>query len=253
MPCSPLAAGSVRGCWRAARRPKYRRMTQAPQAARCHWVLGPLQPCMGVRLPAKPVTGSATAIGSMAARPHRPIAPAGALRQSTPHEVEALVVALKPDKPHRGARKIRACLLGRLPGDVHVPAKSTIHAVVDRHGLVEPRTSLSLLAPQNAERQCVVGREMIPCRGKMIEQHVADIRFGGDLAQRFSGGSRFAGNGHGACVGEESHAHHPTWIVIGDPKSTGGTHRLAGFNQLLEVGAFGVAPCAAMSTPETSA
>src|SRR5262245_1568734 len=87
---------------------------------------------------------------------------------------------------------------------------------------------------------------MIPCRGKMIEQHVPDIRFGGDLAQRFSGDSRFAGNGHGACVVEEPHAHHPTLIVIGDPKSARETHRLAGFDQLLEVSTFGVAPYAGM-------
>src|SRR5262249_33034816 len=54
MPCSPLGAGSVRGRWRAARRPKYRRMTQAPQAARCYWVL-------------RPRHRSSTAIGNMAA------------------------------------------------------------------------------------------------------------------------------------------------------------------------------------------
>src|SRR5262245_60821275 len=87
---------------------------------------------------------------------------------------------------------------------------------------------------------------MIPCRGKMIEQHVSDIRFGGDLAQRFSGDSRFAGNGHGTCVGEEPHAHHPTLIVIGDPKSARETHRLAGYNQLLKVSTFGVVPCTGM-------
>jgi transposase InsO family protein len=35
-----------------------------------------------------------------------------------------------------GARKIRELLVRRLNGDVRVPAKSTIHAVLDRHGLV---------------------------------------------------------------------------------------------------------------------
>jgi transposase InsO family protein len=34
------------------------------------------------------------------------------------------------------ARKIRELLVRRLNGDVRVPAKSTIHAVLDRHGLV---------------------------------------------------------------------------------------------------------------------
>jgi len=53
-----------------------------------------------------------------------------------PHQVESLIVSLKRDKPHWGARKIRELLIRRLAGDVRVPAKSTIHAVLDRHGLV---------------------------------------------------------------------------------------------------------------------
>jgi len=44
---------------------------------------------------------------------------------------------LKAEKPYWGARKIRELLLRRLDGDVRVPAKSTIHAVLDRHGLVK--------------------------------------------------------------------------------------------------------------------
>ena len=42
----------------------------------------------------------------------------------------------KRRKPHWGARKIRERLLCRLPHAVKVPAASTIHAVLDRHGLV---------------------------------------------------------------------------------------------------------------------
>jgi transposase InsO family protein len=53
-----------------------------------------------------------------------------------PQQVESLIVNLKRDKPHWGARKIRELLVRRLNGDVRVPAKSTIHAVLDRHGLV---------------------------------------------------------------------------------------------------------------------
>jgi hypothetical protein len=34
------------------------------------------------------------------------------------------------------ARKIRELLVRRLSGDVRVPARSTIHAVLDRRGLV---------------------------------------------------------------------------------------------------------------------
>jgi len=65
-------------------------------------------------------------------RSRRPVRYANQL----PHQVESLIVALKRDKPHWGARKIRELLVRRLDGDVRIPAKSTIHAVLDRHGLV---------------------------------------------------------------------------------------------------------------------
>ena len=61
-----------------------------------------------------------------------------------PEQVEAAIVAAKREKPHWGARKIRERLLRRLPHAVKVPACSTIHAVLDRRGLVtrttRPRT-----------------------------------------------------------------------------------------------------------------
>jgi transposase InsO family protein len=66
-------------------------------------------------------------------RPRRPVRYANQL----PDQVESLIVSLKSDKPHWGARKIRELLVRRLNGDVRVPAKSTIHAVLDRHGLVK--------------------------------------------------------------------------------------------------------------------
>jgi transposase InsO family protein len=53
-----------------------------------------------------------------------------------PEQVEAAIVAAKREKPNWGARKIRERLLRRLPHAVKVPACSTIHAVLDRHGLV---------------------------------------------------------------------------------------------------------------------
>ena len=65
-------------------------------------------------------------------RSRRPIRYANQL----PPQLEALVVRAKRDKPHWGARKIRELLVRRLPGDIRVPAISTIHAVLDRHGLV---------------------------------------------------------------------------------------------------------------------
>jgi transposase InsO family protein len=65
-------------------------------------------------------------------RSRRPVRYANQL----PRQVESLIVNLKRDKPHWGARKIRELVVRRLSGDVRVPAKSTIHAVLDRHGLV---------------------------------------------------------------------------------------------------------------------
>lgn len=57
-----------------------------------------------------------------------------------PEQVEAAIVAAKREKPNWGARKIRERLLRRLPHAVKVPACSTIHAVLDRHGLVTRAT-----------------------------------------------------------------------------------------------------------------
>jgi transposase InsO family protein len=66
-------------------------------------------------------------------RSRRPVRYANQL----PQQLETLIVRLKAEKPHWGARKIRELLVRRLDGDVRVPAKSTIHAVLDRHGLVK--------------------------------------------------------------------------------------------------------------------
>jgi transposase InsO family protein len=66
-------------------------------------------------------------------RSRRPVRYANQL----PEQIEGLIVRAKRDKPHWGARKIRELLIRRLAGDVRVPAKSTIHAVLDRHGLVK--------------------------------------------------------------------------------------------------------------------
>jgi transposase InsO family protein len=66
-------------------------------------------------------------------RSRRPVRYANQL----PEPLERLIVATKRDKPHWGARKIRELLVRRLAGDVRIPAKSTVHAVLDRHGLVK--------------------------------------------------------------------------------------------------------------------
>jgi len=66
-------------------------------------------------------------------RSRRPVRYANQL----PEPIERMIVRLKKEKPHWGARKIRELLVRRLAGDVRIPAKSTVHAVLDRHGLVK--------------------------------------------------------------------------------------------------------------------
>jgi transposase InsO family protein len=66
-------------------------------------------------------------------RSRRPVRYANQL----PAPIESLIVKLRQEKPHWGARKLRELLLRRLAGEVRVPARSTIHAVLHRHGLVK--------------------------------------------------------------------------------------------------------------------
>ena len=72
-------------------------------------------------------------LDALADRSRRPVRYANQL----PDQVEQLIVGLKRNKPHWGARKIRELLVRKLAGDVRIPAKSTVHAVLDRHGLVK--------------------------------------------------------------------------------------------------------------------
>ncbi len=66
-------------------------------------------------------------------RSRRPVRYANQL----PEQIERLIVSTRKDKPHWGARKIREVLVRKLAGDVRIPAQSTVHAVLDRHGLVK--------------------------------------------------------------------------------------------------------------------
>ena len=72
-------------------------------------------------------------VEALSDRSRRPVRYANQL----PSQIESLIVRLKREKPHWGARKIRELLVRRLDGDVRIPAKSTIHAVLHRHGLVK--------------------------------------------------------------------------------------------------------------------
>ena len=55
-----------------------------------------------------------------------------------PFQVENYILNVKREHPSWGARKIRDRLIRRFSG-IPIPAKSTVHAVLDRHGLVERR------------------------------------------------------------------------------------------------------------------
>lgn len=65
-------------------------------------------------------------------RSRRPVRYANQL----PDPIERVIVDTKREKPHWGACKIRELLVRKFAGDVRIPAKSTVHAVLDRHGLV---------------------------------------------------------------------------------------------------------------------
>ena len=55
-----------------------------------------------------------------------------------PIQIEVLILDLKREYPNWGAPKIREKIIRKYP-DVKVPAISTIHAVLDRHGLVKSK------------------------------------------------------------------------------------------------------------------
>jgi len=55
-----------------------------------------------------------------------------------PFQIEKLIVSLKQERPNWGAPKIRE-RVRRLYPDIRLPAISTVHVVLDRHGLVKRR------------------------------------------------------------------------------------------------------------------
>ena len=90
-------------------------------------------------------------------RSRRPVRYANQL----PEQIERMIVRLKKEKPHWGARKIRELLVRRLAGDLRIPAKSTVHAVLDRHGLVKRgRTRRRNKAEGTALRQALAPNQL---------------------------------------------------------------------------------------------
>ena len=56
----------------------------------------------------------------------------------TPPLVEKAILGLKKEKPHWGAAKIRELFIRKYSG-VKLPARSTFHAIFERHGLIKKR------------------------------------------------------------------------------------------------------------------
>lgn len=68
------------------------------------------------------------ALSDRSKRPYR-------MANQLPFQIESLIVDIKKEFPTWGAPKIRERMLTRYP-DLKTPAKSTVHAVLERHGLV---------------------------------------------------------------------------------------------------------------------
>jgi putative transposase len=66
-------------------------------------------------------------------RPHRSA-------NKIPFQVERTILRIKKERPHWGAPKIREKLIRQYP-NIKPPAKSTVHAVLERNGLVKKRRS----------------------------------------------------------------------------------------------------------------
>ena len=74
-------------------------------------------------------------VGAFSDRSRRPQRQANRL----PPQLEAVIVRLKREYPGWGAPKVREKLRRQSIGLPHLPAISTVHAVLDRHGLVHRR------------------------------------------------------------------------------------------------------------------
>jgi putative transposase len=84
----------------------------------------------------------ACGLGAFTDRSRRPYRQANRL----PAPIEATIVRLKREYPGWGAPKIREKLRQQALG-IHLPAISTVHAVLDRHGLVRRRRRRRAAAP----------------------------------------------------------------------------------------------------------
>ncbi|MFC9660224.1 helix-turn-helix domain-containing protein [Nocardia sp. NPDC127606] len=78
----------------------------------------------------------------------------------TSADIEAVVVRVRLDRPQWGARRIRAHL--QRAGSTRVPAVSTVHAILRRHGLVGTRSDHG--APSTAMTEQLMTTHRTPSR-----------------------------------------------------------------------------------------
>lgn len=83
----------------------------------------------GYKISNRDTAEGVTAISDRSRHPYR-------YANQLPPQLKAMIVGLKKGKPHKGAGKLRELPVRRLPNDIAPPAVSTIHAVLDRNGLV---------------------------------------------------------------------------------------------------------------------
>lgn len=74
-------------------------------------------------------------LSGLSDRSKRPKKPSNQL----PFQIEKIIIETKKEKPSWGARKIREVIRRRYPG-IKLPANSTVHACLDRNGLVDKKS-----------------------------------------------------------------------------------------------------------------
>ena len=100
-------------------------------------------------------------------KPHR-------FANQLPEQIERTLLKLKRQKPHWGAPKIRELLIRKFP-NLRPPATSTVHAVLDRNGLVNCR---------KRRRPKAQGTALSPCSKKPNDLWCADFKGQFMLADR---------------------------------------------------------------------
>jgi transposase InsO family protein len=101
-------------------------------------------------------------------RPHR-------YAKQLPFQIEKTILQIKKEKPSWGAPKIRERLMRKYP-DFNAPAKSTIHAILDRHGLVVRQKRGSYKAKGTALSQAMKPNELW-CADYKGEFQLGDRRY----------------------------------------------------------------------------